>query len=127
MAYQRPPLFVRRVFNPLALRFGIGGAQPLVVARRRSGTPQQIPVIPVEHAGTRYLVSTRGESDWVKNVRAAGEVQVGGTACAVSELPVGERDAVISAYRRKAGRQVEGYWKQLPDPADHPVFALRTR
>jgi hypothetical protein len=27
-------------------------------------------------------------------------------------------------YRPLAGKVVEGYWRQLPDDADHPVFAL---
>jgi len=52
MAYLKPPLFARRVFNPLAKRFGIGGSVELVIARR-TGEPQSIPVIPVEHDGAR--------------------------------------------------------------------------
>jgi deazaflavin-dependent oxidoreductase (nitroreductase family) len=112
MAYLKPPLLVRRLFNPLAMRFGIGGAATLVVPTRRTGRPQKIPVIPVEHAGSRYLVSTRGESDWVQNLRAAGrgELQTGGqneTFRAV-EVPVEERPPIIVAYRAKAGKTVEG-------------------
>jgi len=72
MAYLKPPLFQRRVFNPLAMRFGIGGAVTLVVPGRRTGHLEKVPVIPVEHDGARYLVSTRGESNWVRNLRAAG-------------------------------------------------------
>jgi hypothetical protein len=131
MAYLRPPAFARRVFNPLAMRFGIGGSTTLEIPRRRSGVPQRLPVIPADHAGARYLVSTRGESDWVRNLRAAGGRGVlyddgAGRPFVATEVPVTERPPIIDAYRQKAGRTVESYWRQLPDPADHPVFRLDT-
>ena len=72
MAYLRPPFFTRRVFNPLAMRFGLGGSATLVVAGRSTGAELRVPVIPVEVDGARYVVSTRGESDWVRNLRATG-------------------------------------------------------
>jgi F420H(2)-dependent quinone reductase len=129
MAYLKPPLFARRVFNPLAKRFGIGGAVTLVVRRRHTGEPQSIPVIPVEHEGVRYVVSTRGESDWVRNLRAAagrGELRRRGTPepFLASEVPVADRPPIIAAYRAVAGKTVEAYWKKLPDAADHPVFRI---
>ena len=40
------------------------------------------------------------------------------------EVPVAERPPVLDAYRAKAGRMVDTYWKRLPDPADHPTFRL---
>lgn len=128
MAYLAPPWFTRRVFNPLAMRLGISGTQTLVVAGRRSGRPMRVPVIPVEHGGRRYLVSTRGESDWVRNLRAAGggELHRRGHVhrFAADELAVGDRPPVIAAYRAAVGRQVEVYFAKLPDPADHPVFLV---
>ena len=128
MAYLKPPVVTRKLFNPLAMRLGIGGSATLSVKRRTSGATQQIPVIPVEHAGARYIVSTRGESQWVKNARSSGSVELrqGGrseTFRAV-EIPAGERQPVLDAYRAKAGKMVGTYWKQLPDPADHPTFRL---
>ena len=128
MAYLKPPTFTKRVFNPLAMKLGIGGSAELVVRRRRSGDEQRIPVIPVDVAGTRYIVSTRGESDWVRNVRASGRAELRGKhetgSVQAVELPVEQRAPVIAAYREKAGKTVEGYWKQLPDDSDHPVFRL---
>ena len=128
MAYLKPPFFVRRVFNPLAMRFGLGGAETLVVRRRRSGAEQRVPVISVEVDGARYVVSTRGETEWVRNVRAAGTLELGpasGTRrYTATDVPVEQRATIIEAYRKKAGRTVEAYWKQLPDPADHPTFRL---
>ena len=128
MAYLKPPTFTRKVFNPLAMRFAIGGSTTLAVRRRSSGTTQQIPVIPVELAGSRYIVSTRGESQWVRNARSSGSVELRrrghSERFTAVEIPVAERPPVLDAYREKAGKMVGTYWKQLPDPADHPVFRL---
>jgi hypothetical protein len=128
MAYLKPNAFTRKVFNPVAMRLGMSGSATLVVPRRTSGDPQRIPVIPVEHDGTRYIVSTRGESDWVRNLRAAGggEIETKGSleAFRASELPVELRAPVIAAYRAKAGKMVDTYWKSLPEPGDHPVFRV---
>jgi len=128
MAYLKPPAFTRRIFNPIAMRLGLGGTWTLVVPGRRTGRSMCVPVIPVEHDGARYVVSTRGESDWVRNLRAAGhgELRARGRAepFEAVELPVPEREPVIGAYRKAAGRMVTGYWRRLPDPADHPVFRV---
>jgi F420H(2)-dependent quinone reductase len=72
MAYLRPPALTRRVVNRLAMRFSTGGVATLTVPGRRIGMPRKVPVIPVEVEGSRYLVSPYGESEWVRNLRAAG-------------------------------------------------------
>lgn len=124
MAYLKPAAFAKRVFNPIALRFGIGGAKGLVVRGRVSRQPQRVPVIPVEHEGERYLVSTRGESEWVRNIRDAAGGEIEGKSFRAVEIPVEQREPIIAAYREVAGKTVAGYWKKLPDPADHPVFRI---
>ena len=127
MAYLKPPLFARKVFNPIAMRFGLRKTEPLAVRRRRTGRLERVPVIPVEHEGARYVVSARGESDWVRNAREAGEIELGGERLRASEIPVEGRAPVIAAYRAKAGKFVDSYWKKLPDAADHPVFRLEPK
>lgn len=122
----KPSPFIKHVFNPLAKRFGIGGAQQLVVKRRKSGAEQNIPVMPLEHDGARYLVSVRGESEWVRNMRAAGGGELRGERFGFTELPVQERAPIIAAYRQEAGKNVDTYWKKLPDDADHPVFRIES-
>jgi deazaflavin-dependent oxidoreductase (nitroreductase family) len=106
----------------------LGAASTLEVARRRSGTPQRLPVNVLEHPGQRYLVAVRGETEWVRNVRAAGRCEVGrrGTrhAYRAVELPVAERAEVIAAYRARWDSQVRRFWERLPGPEDHPVFRL---
>jgi hypothetical protein len=128
MAYLKPPWFTARVFNRIAMATGIGNSETLTVTKRGSGEPQLIPVVTVDVAGTRYLVSTRGESQWVKNVRANPTVTLTGKSGDATyvgrEIPASERQPILTAYQHKAGRAVDGYFRKLPDPADHPVFAL---
>jgi hypothetical protein len=128
MAYLKPPIFVRKVFNPLAMRTGMGGATTLVVARRSRPAPHRVPVITIEHDGALYVVSTRGESHWVQNTRAAKRLELERrgktTAYKATEVAVGKRGPIIEAYRVKAGRAVTGYFKRLPEDKDHPTFRL---
>jgi deazaflavin-dependent oxidoreductase (nitroreductase family) len=128
MAYFKPPWFTRKVFNPIAMATGIADTETLTVAKRSSKEPQKVPVITVDVGGTKFLVSTRGESQWVKNVRANPEVTItnkaGTTAYVAREIAEADRQVVLTAYREKAGRTVEGYFRRLPRAADHPVFSL---
>lgn len=128
MAYLKPPWFTVKVFNKIAMATGISGTESLTVTARTSAALQTIPVITVEVDGTRYLVSTRGESQWVKNIRVNPVVTLatksGATAYRAGEVPVAQRDPILQSYRAKAGKTVDGYFAKLPDPADHPVFSL---
>jgi hypothetical protein len=124
MAYLKPPWFTRTVFNRIARATGIGGSETLTVTRRISKQTQKIPVVVPEVDGVKYLVSTRGETEWVKNVRVNADVLVGERTYVAREIPVEQRASVIAAYRPLAGKVVDGYWRRLPDDADHPVFAL---
>jgi hypothetical protein len=76
----------------------------------------------------KYVVSTRGESQWVKNVRLDPNVTLksrsGTTKYVADETPVENRRPIIEAYKVKAGKIVKGYFSKLPDPANHPVFTL---
>ena len=91
MAYLKPPWFTVRIFNRIAMVFGIGGSQTLTVTKRGSKQPQQIPVVVPEVDGVKYLVSTRGESEWVRNVRADPNVALGGKKFVAAEVPVEQR------------------------------------
>jgi hypothetical protein len=124
MAYLKPPWFTRAIFNPLAMATGMSDSKTLTVTRRGSKQPQRIPVIPVEVGGSTYVVSTRGESAWVKNLRADPNVTMGSTEYVAREIPEQDRQPILTAYRQKAGRLVEGYFRKLPREADHPVFVL---
>jgi deazaflavin-dependent oxidoreductase (nitroreductase family) len=131
MAYLKPAWFTSRIFNPIAMVTGISKSETLTVVKRSTGQPQKIPVVTVEVGAVRYLVSTRGESQWVRNVRADLNVTLttrsGAIHYTAREIPAPERPLILTAYRKRAGKAVEGYFRKLPDPADHPVFALTPR
>jgi pyridoxine 4-dehydrogenase len=64
----------------LMTRLGLsfGGESPVVltVPGRKSGTPRSTPVTPMTVDGNQYVVAGFPGADWVRNVRAAGEVAV---------------------------------------------------
>jgi hypothetical protein len=72
--YVPPDFFMARVVNPV-LRFI--GAPTLTVRGRRSGLPITTPLAPFDYEGARYLVGGGGETHWVRNLRAAGQGQLG--------------------------------------------------
>jgi hypothetical protein len=95
MAYLKPPWFTVKVFNRIAMATGVSNSETLSVTKRGSGEPQHIPVVTVDVGGSRYLVSTRGESQWVKNVRANPTVTLttksGAVTYVAREMPARRR------------------------------------
>jgi len=125
MAYLRPPAFQRVFFNKVAMLTGIGGTKTLVTTGRKSGEEQKVPVVPVEYGGSTYIVCPRGEAHWVRNVRASGgKATLDGKPVTLAEMPTEEIGPILEAYKKKAGRAVTGYFKQLPDAKDHPTFRV---
>jgi deazaflavin-dependent oxidoreductase (nitroreductase family) len=128
VSYLRPPAFTRRLANPLATRLNARGVATLTLAGRRTGAARKVPVIPVEVGGSGYLVSPYGESDWVRNLRAAGKGELSrkgrSEAFHAAEIPAGQRGRVISRYREVAGPMVDSFFTKLPDARDDPVFQI---
>jgi deazaflavin-dependent oxidoreductase (nitroreductase family) len=124
--YLAPGVFVRKIANPIAKRLGV--APVLSVRTRKSGGVQRTPVQVLEHESQEYLVSARGESDWVKNLRRAGQCDItykGRTRhFQVTEVPVDQRQPILAAYQRKWGSDVKKLFASLPDAAEHPIFLL---
>jgi deazaflavin-dependent oxidoreductase (nitroreductase family) len=63
------------VFRALA-RLRIGPAWVLTTRGRRTGKLRHTPVIPIDEGGRQWLVAPYGEVSWVRNARAAGQVQL---------------------------------------------------
>ena len=125
--YIRPGFLLNRVANPILRR--LRRTPALIVRGRRSGRELIVPMgEPLEIEGVRYLVSGRGETDWVRNLRAAGRgsFRMHGmtTTFDATELTGAERDAVVTAYRQRLGHSVDPYFKQIPEPDKHPVFRI---
>lgn len=57
-------------------RAGIGPISILTTRGRKTGRLYANPVVPVEHAGKRWLVAPYGTVSWVRNARAAGLVSL---------------------------------------------------
>jgi len=128
MTYLKPPAFTRHLANRLAMRLGGRGVATLTVTGRRTGEPRKVPVIPVDVGQNRYLVSPYGESDWVRNLRAAGKGELSRKGHSenfrATEIPPEERETVIARYREVAGHSVDKCFTTMPDPKDHPVFRV---
>jgi deazaflavin-dependent oxidoreductase (nitroreductase family) len=113
--------------NPIVQR--LGGTLVLIVPGRQSGQPRTVPLgRPFDLDGVRYLVGGGGETQWVRNLRAAGrgELRLHGatTTFRAVEIDGPERDRIVAAYRAKQGRTVDGFFKELPASTDHPVFRV---
>ncbi|MDX6580636.1 MAG: hypothetical protein QOJ47_2185, partial [Gaiellales bacterium] len=75
--YVRPGWFTKHVFNRIVAgltRLGLSvlGSRVLEVRGRTSGEPRRVPVNLLTLDGERYLVAPRGETQWVRNLRASG-------------------------------------------------------
>ena len=76
--YRKPGWFTKHVFNQViagSTRLGLSvwGSRQLAVRGRRSGEWRTTPVNPLTLPEGRYLVAPRGETQWVKNLRVAGD------------------------------------------------------
>ena len=125
--YLKPGFVVSRVLNPLLMKLGF--VPTLAVRGRKSGEWRTVPVNVLEADGTRYLVAPRGDTQWARNLRASGRGELRTrrgvepfTAVEVSDP--GEKAPLIEAYLEKWGTQVKSQFRELPDPAEHPVFRL---
>lgn len=99
-------------FQPLGTLLTTAGISPgyvitLEVPGRRSGVIRRTTPVRAARDGGHYLVALAGESEWVRNVRAAAGRVVPGrrqrNAARLVEVPENERAPVIQAYLLRAG------------------------
>jgi len=146
MRYQRPDWFTTNVFNRIVAgltRLGISvyGSRVLEVRGRKSGEWRHTPVNLLRFDGAEYLVAPRGHTQWVRNLRAAGQgrLRVGRRVhdFAAVELSDEEKPELLRAYLRKWRWEVGMFFGGVgPDAAeedlrriapDHPAFRISTR
>jgi deazaflavin-dependent oxidoreductase (nitroreductase family) len=124
--YLKPGWLTSRVLNPLLMRLGM--IPTLAVRGRTSGEWRTVPVNVLELDGQRYLVAPRGDTQWVRNLRATGrgELRWRGRVepFRAIEIPDNEKPRLVEAYLGRWGDQVTGYFKALPNPVDHPVLRI---
>lgn len=98
-------IFNRAVAGLTKLGLSVWGSRVLAVRGRTSGEWRTVPVNLLTIDGQRYLVAPRGQTQWVRNIRAAGggELRLGRRAEAftVAELADAEKPAVLREYLRR--------------------------
>ena len=142
MTFYRRPSRLTRAFNRAFSWLASLGLTPsdtvtLEVKGRRTGAVRATVVTSVEHEDVRYLVSPRGESEWVRNVRAAGgEAAIrrrGGRSVRLEELPAEQRAPILKAYLGKTAAATRQHFGIDPkaETAEfeaiagrHPVFRV---
>ena len=89
-------------------RMGISvyGSRILYVKGRKSGEWRSTPVNPLRLAdGTRYLVAPRGNTQWVRNLRAVGtgELRIGRKVerFAATEVADDDKPAILRPYLKR--------------------------
>lgn len=142
--YRKPGWTTRHVLNNVvagAARLGVSvwGSRVLEVRGRKTGAPRRTPVNLLTFGGTTYLVAPRGESQWVRNLRAAdGHLHLllgrRRTHCVASELADEEKVPVLRAYLQRWKAEVGVLFDGVgPGSTDeeiaviavrHPVFSL---
>ncbi len=117
---------MNKIANQLP-RFGISvmGSRLLAVRGRKSGEWRTTMVnLLVDEDGNRYLVAPRGNTQWVRNLRAAagnGELRLGRKveAFTAAELADADKVPVLRLYLKKWGWEVgkffEGVTKNATD------------
>ena len=145
MTFYHKPTPMTRVFNGVMGWLASIGLTPsdtltLEVKGRRSGQTRSTVVTSVEHDGQRYLVSPRGGTEWVRNVRAAGGEATlrhrGRQGVRLEELPVDQTAPIIKAYLKKTKMATKQHFGIDPNApieefesiaARHPVFRVVTQ
>ena len=141
--YVRPGWFTKQVFNRAVARLtrlgmSVAGSRVLEVPGRKTGEPRRTPVNLLSVDGDKYLVAPRGNTQWVRNLRASGKgrLLVGrrGEAFTATEIPDEEKPPLLRAYLKRWKWEVGAFFEGVgADASDdelrriapnHPVFRI---
>ena len=136
--YRRPGWFTQRVFNPLvagltAAGLSVRGSRVLEVRGRKTGQPRRVPVNLLEHFDELYLVAPRGETEWVRNVRAAdGRLTLilgrRRQDMIATEVDDSEKVPILREYLRRWKSEVGVFFDGVgPDSSDSEIAAIADR
>jgi deazaflavin-dependent oxidoreductase (nitroreductase family) len=120
------------------LGISIAGTQALQVRGRKTGKPRAVVVNLLTVDGVDYVVSPRGNTQWARNVRAAGVLEIGPRwrrrRAEINEVGDDAKPELLRRYLARWYWQVKDYVGGLtPDSSDEqlragapsiPVFAL---
>jgi deazaflavin-dependent oxidoreductase (nitroreductase family) len=144
--YVVPNWFTRNVFNRgvagfTRLGISVWGSRILEVRGRKSGEPRRTPVNMLTFDGATYLVAPRGHTQWVRNLRVAGEgdLLLGRRRqhFVASEVPDAEKEPILRAYLERwkweVGQFFGGVGAESPSEElqriapGHPIFRIELR
>lgn len=131
------------VFNKVVAGFtragiSVWGSRVLAVRGRKSGELRTTPVNLLTVDGERYLVAPRGVTQWVRNIRVAGEAELRlgrrVEPIRVVELTDDEKPAILRPYLRRWKFEVGVFFDGVDASASdetlrniapgHPVFRV---
>src|SRR5213075_2074043 len=131
------PKTATNLFNEIVAKLtkmgvSVWGSRVLTVVGRKSGEPRSVPVNLLTLDGQRYLVAPRGETQWVRNLRASGEGRlVRGRRAeqfTAVELPDEEKPALLRAYLRKWAWETGAFFHGVgADASEEDVRAEATQ
>jgi deazaflavin-dependent oxidoreductase (nitroreductase family) len=133
-------MFNEAVAHLTRLGISIWGSRVLYVKGRKSGELRSNPVNLLTHEGKRYLVAPRGHTQWVRNLRVAGEgeLRVGRRAehFTPTELADDDKPAILRAYLRRWKFEVGVFFDGVDAKASddklrdiapgYPIFEIHT-
>jgi deazaflavin-dependent oxidoreductase (nitroreductase family) len=141
--YRAPGWFTRNVFNRCvaaltSVGISVWGSRILEVRGRKTGVPRRTPVNVLTLDGVRYLVAPRGHTQWVRNVRAAGEGDLllgrGREHFHAGEIADTDKEEILRAYLRRWKWEVGQFFSGVgPESSsaeleriapDHPIFRI---
>ncbi|SRR5579872_5014010 len=138
----RQPTAIERLFNRVfgflvGMGLGFKHNYLLQVRGRKSGKLYSTPIDLLEIDGRRYLVAPRGQTQWVRNAEAAGEIVLkkGSNLQSFGLRPIANADKppLLKAYLEKFKAEVQRYFPIAAGSdveafegiaADYPVFEL---
>lgn len=122
-----------RMFNAVVRHLAesgisIAGTAALRVRGRTSGRMHPVVVNLLRAGGREYLVSPRGNTQWARNARVAGAVEVGPRwrrrTVAIDEVPDDLKPALLRRYLDRWYWEVKGHIGGLtPDSGDDAIRA----
>ena len=141
--YQEPGWFTRNIFNKAvasltSMGVSVLGSRILAVRGRKSGEWRTTPVNLLVIDGQQYLVSPRGQTQWVRNLRVSheGELRLGRRAepFTATEISDDDKPAILRAYLTRWKAEVGVFFGGVGPKSseaelrrispDHPVFIV---
>ncbi len=123
-------MFNRAVVRLTRMGISVWGARELRVRGRSSGAWRTVPVNLLDLDRTRYLVAPRGDTQWVRNLRVAGqgELRVGRRVepFVATEIADADKVAILAAYLRRWKMEVGVFFDGVgPDASDDELARHR--